>query len=218
MIATGIGINCGGFPSSLDQCGRPAALAAEWAKQSATKCRGRMVSLQSDILRLWADFPSPFPTVEEAPGLRERAERLLRWRLDRRVQAVPCSCGRRVSSAEEFLAGPPCLRHAAGRRKTDSRGRPVSAIMEVREKVDLQISFIEPFVRALNEQARRDPPAIAIWISDGFDRRLADHAAIDDIDLLAGRVWLAGVDWKVVAIKSGQQPPQTTSGVEADAP
>lgn len=183
------------------------------------------MSLADDVLRLWATFPDPQPETEETPALRQRAERLLRWLLEHPGQTAPCSCGdyNCGSSFENIMAKSPCWRHGPGRRKTDEHGRPVSAIFEVREAVDLAACFIEPFAQQLIEQARRDPPEIAIEVSDGFRRQTADHAAIDDIDVLAGRIRLAGLDWKIVHLKNSEggvseKPMQLVSGLRAFEP
>jgi hypothetical protein len=172
--------------------------------------------LAADILRLWPAFPDPQPAIEETPALRQRVERLLRWMLEHPGESTPCSCNERAHTVEDFMAKPPCLRHAAGRRRTGPTGKRVSVIFEVRERVDLETYFIEPFKRWLTGLARAEPPQITIEVTDGFERRVADPAAIDDIDLLAGRVRVNGVDWRIVG--AGQPGAQPLAAMPAEPP
>jgi len=157
-------------------------------------------ALLADVLRLWRIFPDPEPVTEDTAKLRRRAEHLLEWLMANPGQDAPCTCSSLWNPAD----GPPrpaCLRHAAGPRKLDRHGQPISRIIEARIKVDLGVKLIAPFVHWLNDQARCDPPKIRVEVTDGFRRLMADHAAIDNLDALAHRVWVAGVECRIARIK-----------------
>ncbi len=182
------------------------------------RLRGRGVSLTNDILGLWRGFTNPEPIIDETPALRARAERLLRWLLDHPGQDHPCNCRDPVLNPENGFWREPCLLHAPGPRKTGPTGRPISVLMEVRLKVDLMAHFIAPFLRSVWEQARLDPPEVIIEVTDGFRRKIVDHAAIDDPDVLGGWVQVGDAQWKITAVRKTMRATAHEAAIEVITP